>query len=125
MAAVTIGVTGATWGLTAETGILVQTVSQKTSRQKNEVRNNTGDVVLVSYYNQTSEYAIAGVLTGITGIAAASPGAALTVANQSTIGQGAVTAGHIYTNDVDVQGASTEFQKITVNATQYPLITNP
>jgi hypothetical protein len=65
------------------------------------------------------------VLTGVTGIAATSPGAALTVANLSTIGQGAVSGGHIYTDDVDVQGAAVDFLKITVNATQYPLITNP
>lgn len=125
MSAITIGVTGAVWGLTAETGILCQTVSQKTSRQKNEARNNVGDVVAVAYYNQTSEFAIAGVLTGLTGIAAASPGAALTVANQSGIGQGGVTTGHIYVNDVDLQLSNVEFQKVTVNATQYANITNP
>ena len=51
MAVITIGTTGATWGLTAETGVLVQTYSQKVSREKNEVRDNIGDVALVSYYN--------------------------------------------------------------------------
>ena len=44
MAVITIGTTGATWGLTAETGVLVQTYSQKVSREKNEVRDNIGDV---------------------------------------------------------------------------------
>ena len=46
MAVIIIGTTGATWGLTAETGVIVQTATNKTSREKNLVKNEQGDVVL-------------------------------------------------------------------------------
>jgi hypothetical protein len=120
MAVITIGTSGATWGLTAETGIIVQSVGAKTSREKNQVRNEAGEFVLVAFYNPTTTYAISGVLVGSAGIAGAAPGVVLTVANTTTLG--GVSAGGIYTDDVDVQGTNTEFKKITVNATRYPLI---
>jgi len=121
MPVVTIGTTGATWGLTAETGIIVQSVGAKTQREKNQVRNESGEFVLVAFYNPTTSYSISGVMTGTTGISAAAPGVVLTVANTTTVG--GVTVGGIYTDDVDVQASNTEFKKITVNATRYPLIT--
>ena len=120
MSVITIGTTGVTWGLTAETGVLVQTIGAKTQREKNMVRNNQGDVALIGYYNPTSTYAISAVIAGSTGIATAQPGVVLTVANATAVG--GITTGGIYTDDVDVQMANTEFQKITVNATRYPLI---
>jgi hypothetical protein len=121
MAVITIGTTGVTWGLTAETGVLVQTIGVKTQREKNAVRNSTGDITLVGYYNPTQTYAIAAVIAGSTGVATAQPGVVLTLANSSAIG--GITAGGIYVDDVDVQMANTEFQKMSVNATRYPLIT--
>ena len=117
MAVITIGTTGATWGLTAETGILVQTSSDKTSRKKNEVRDNQGDVALVGYYNPLRKLAISGVIVGSTGIAAAAPGVALTIANIGTTN--GVTTGGVYCDDVELAGTNTEFKKITTNATQY------
>jgi hypothetical protein len=117
MAVITIGTTGATWGLTAETGILVQTTSSKDTREKNQVRDEQGDFALVSFYNPTQSLSIAGVIIGTTGIAAAAPGVALTVANKNN-GNG-VTTGGVYTDDVDVASSNTEFKKITANATRY------
>lgn len=117
MAVITIGTTGATWGLTAETGVLVQTVSNKTSREKNEVRDEVGDISLVAYYNPLRKIAVTAVVVGTTGIAAAAPGVALTVANIGTAN--GVTTGGVYTDDVDVSGENVGFKKISVNATQY------
>jgi hypothetical protein len=123
MPVVTIGTSGASWGLSAETAILVQSVGAKAQREKNMVRNASGDVALVAFYNPTKTYNVQGVIIGSTGIAAAAPGVVLTVANSSTVGAySGITAGGIYTDDVDVQGSNTDFVKITVNATQYPLI---
>jgi len=113
----TIGATGATWGLTAETGILVQTSSAKTTREKNEVRNEQGDFALVSYYNPTQSLSISGVVVGTTGVAAAAPGVALTIANTSILN--GMTTGGVYTDDVDVTKSNTEFLQITANATRY------
>ena len=117
MAVITIGTTGVIFGLTAETGMLVQTVGAKTHREKAEVKNNTGDTVSVSYFNPTQNYTIAAVLTGA--ITNASPGLALTVANTVTNG---VTTGGIYVDDVDVQMTNTDVKKISINATRYPEI---
>lgn len=117
MAVITIGTTGATWGLTAETGILVQTVSDKTSREKNEVRDEIGEFALVSFYNPLRKLTVNGVIVGSTGIAAAAPGVALTVANKGATN--GVTTGGVYCDDVELASANTEFKKITANATQY------
>ena len=117
MAVITIGTTGATWGLSSETGILVQTTSDKVSREKNEVRNEQGDFTLVAFYNPLRKLTVSGVIVGSTGIAAAAPGVALTVANKGS-GNGATTGG-VYCDDVELAGGNTEFKKITANATQY------
>lgn len=122
MPATIIGTSGATWGLTAETGVLIQRQNAKTSREKNQVRNHEGEVTLVSFYNATQTYSMEGVTTGSTGIVAAEPGVALTLAN--TFPDNGVTAGLVFTDDVDVAKINTDFQKITVNATRYPLITS-
>lgn len=119
--ATVIGTTGAVWGLTSETGVLIQRSSAKTTREKNIVRDQTGAAVLVSYYNPTQSYSLEGVTTGTTGVAAAIPGAALTLANANTLN--GVAVGGIYTDDVDVAVVNTDFRKITVSASQYPAIT--
>ena len=118
MAVITIGTTGATWGLTAETGVLVQTFSQKMNREKNEVRNEIGDFALVSYYNPLGKVSFSAVVAGTTGVAAAAPGVALTLANIVTGANGATTGG-VYTDDVEIAKGNTEFKKITGTATQY------
>jgi len=117
MAVITIGATGAAWGLAAETGLLVQTTTSKDTREKNQVRDEQGDFALVSFYNPTQSLSISGVIVGTTGIAAAAPGVALTVANVNITN--GVTTGGIYTDDVDISKGNTEFKKITANATRY------
>lgn len=118
MAVITIGTTGAVFGLTAETGMLVQTVTAKVNREKNQVRNEVGEFALVAFYNPLQTFSIAGVLTGT--ITNAAPGLALTVANTNIVN--GVTTGGIYLDDIEIAKGNTEFKKITANATQYPLI---
>jgi hypothetical protein len=120
MPATIIGTAGATWGLSAETGVLIQRQNAKTSREKNLVRNHSGEVTLVSFYNPTQEFSMEGVTTGSAGLAAAVPGIALTLAN--SFPNNGVDSGSIYTGDVDVAKVNTDFQKITVSATRWPLI---
>ena len=118
MAVITIGVTGAVWALTAETGIIVQTHTSKDTREKNQVRDEQGDFALVSFYNPTQSITVAGVmLTPTGGIATAAPGVVLVIANTNV--SNGVTTGGIYTDDVDVSKGNTEFKKISVNATRY------
>ena len=117
MAVITIGTTGATWGLTAETGLLVQTTTDKVSREKNEVRDEQGDFALVAFYNPLRKMTVTGVIVGATGIAAAAPGVALTIANAGVTN--GITTGGVYCDDVELAGGNTEFRKITANATRY------
>lgn len=117
-----IGTSGVAWGLTAESGIIAQSVSAKTTREKNQVRNESGEFVAVAFYNATQTFSVSGVLTGSSGLASAAPGVALTLVN-TAINNG-VTQGLIVCDDVDVSKGNTEFKKISINATQYPLITS-
>jgi hypothetical protein len=116
MAVITIGTTGASWGLTAETGLLVQTFSQKNTREKNQVRNEIGEFALVAFYNPTAAISVSGVLVGATGIGAAAPGVILTVANVVS-GNGGPTGG-VYVDDIEFSSSNTDFKKFTANATR-------
>ena len=118
MAVITIGTTGATWGLTADTGVLIQTFSQKNSRDKNEVRDGQGDIQLVAYYNPLGKISFAAVIAGSTGVATSAPGVAQTFANVISGTNGAPTGG-VYVDDVEIAGGNTEFKKITGSATKY------
>jgi hypothetical protein len=117
MAVITIGTTGASWGLTAETGLLVQTFSQKTTREKNQVRNEAGDFALVAYYNPTQAVSVSGVIIGATGASAAQPGVALTLTNATTGSNGSPTGG-LYVDDIEISASNTDFKKFTANATR-------
>jgi len=119
MAVITIGTTGSTWGMTAETGVLIQTFSQKVSREKNEVRDSIGDVALVSYYNPLAKISFAAVVAGSTGIITSAPGVAQTFANISA-SSGSPTGG-VYIDEVEFARGNTEFQKISGSATRYQI----
>jgi hypothetical protein len=121
MPVTTIGTTGVVWGITAEGGMLVQSVTAKITREKNQVRNEAGEFVALAFYNALQTYSLNAVLIKPqTQLGTVSPGFAFNLANVH-IGNG-VTTGGIYCDDVEIAKSNTEFQKITVNATQYPLI---
>ena len=122
MPVTTIGSAGVIWGLSTETGIIAQSVSAKTTREKNQVRNESGEFVAVAFYNATQTFSVSGVLTGSSGLASAAPGVAMSLVNTAT--NNGVAAGLIVVDDVDVSKGNTEFKKISINATQYPLITS-
>ena len=101
---------------------LLPRASAQKPLEKNQVRNESGEFVAVAFYNATQTFSVAGVLTGSSGLASAAPGVALTLANTAT--NNGVAAGLIVVDDVDVSKGNTEFKKISINATQYPLITS-
>lgn len=120
MPATIIGITSAVWGVTAETGVIAQSAGSKSSREKNQVRNESGEFALVSFFNALQTFTVEGVFTGNSGIGAAAPGVALTIANTNS--NNGVTAGGIYCDDVDIKKTNTDFKRVTATATQYPLI---
>jgi hypothetical protein len=121
MAATIISSSAATsvvFGCTAETGILINSFSRTSSREKAEVTDNDGDVVAVSYFKPMAPFSISGIVNGTTGVAAAAPGVALTI-NSTTSGNG-VTTGKLCVDTVTINRTSEAFNDISVDGVQYP-----
>ena len=57
MAATTIGTSGLLFGITAESGGLVQSFTETRNVERAEVRNQSGEVVGVGIYNPTDTFA--------------------------------------------------------------------
>ena len=122
MAANLFGNSDLVWGLTEETGILVQSYSNAVSGQERLAKNEQGETVGVSEYDPMAEHTIEGLIAGTTGIAAAEFGAVLTVANDAII-DGGVAAGQIICTGVTGSGSNEEYNSISVTARQWPLVT--
>jgi hypothetical protein len=124
MAATIVSSSAATnviFGCTAETGIIINSYSREVSREKAEVMDNDGDVVAVSYYKPTASISITGMVNGTTGIAAAAPGVALTLAS-TTSGNG-ITTGKVVVDSASISQSSEGFSEFSVEGTQYPELT--
>jgi hypothetical protein len=106
------------FGCTAETGLIINSFSRQVSREKAEIMDNDGDVVGVSYFKPTATISIEGVINGSTGVAAAAPGVALSLAS-TTSGNG-ITGGTILVDSVTRNETSEGFATFSVEATQYP-----
>jgi hypothetical protein len=113
--------TGTSFGCTVETGILINSFSISTSSDKQEVRNENGEVKLVAYYNPKSAISVAGTVAGTTGVVAAATGVAITLANLESVG--GVSVGNVIVDSVSVNKRPDGFKDISVSATRYPLIT--
>ena len=116
MAAVTIGTQNLVFGLTAEPTLgLIQSFSEARNVEKNEVRNNTGDVVAVGYYNATTSYSLSVAITGTYNVTA---GAALSaLANATTIGTARI-------DSITINKSNDAFVTLDISATGYPNITS-
>ena len=114
MAAVTIGTAGLSFGLVAEAGIgLVQSFSEARNVEKNEVRNNAGDIVAIGYYNATTSYSLSVAITGSYNVTAGAALAAL--ANAS----GTVT-GSTRIDSITINKSNDAFVTLDISATGYP-----
>lgn len=107
-----------TFGATAETGIILSSFTRSVQGQKAELMDEDGDIVAVSTYGRTAKISISGAINGTTGIATASVGATLTIANATT--DFGVTGGKIVVDSVSNEQGSDKFRMINVEATQYP-----
>ena len=114
MAAVTIGTTGLSFGLVAEAGIgLVQSFSEARNVEKNEVRNNAGDIVAIGYYNATTSYSLSVAITGSYNVTAGAALAAL--ANATTLGTTRI-------DSITINKSNDAFTTLDISATGYPNI---
>jgi hypothetical protein len=117
MAAVTIGANaaGLVFGLTAEAGIgLIQSFSEARNIEKNEVRNNAGDIVAVGYYNATTSYSLSVAITGAYNVTAGAALAAL--ANATT----AIGNGSLRIDSITLNKSNDAFVTLDISATGYP-----
>jgi hypothetical protein len=114
-----LNLSGATFLLTAESGGIIQSFSRNTDRQKIEVYDGAvGYTTGIVYHNPKATYNVRVITTAATGICAASPGVALTLANTTT-GNG-VAAGGIYTDTTALSHNGGSLREFTVTATQMP-----
>jgi hypothetical protein len=112
MPAVTIGTAGLSFGLVAEAGIgLVQSFSEARNVEKNEVRNNAGDIVAVGYYNATTSYSLSVAITGAYNVTAGAALAAL--ANATTLGTTRI-------DSITLNKSNDAFVTLDISATGYP-----
>ena len=112
MAAVTIGTTGLSFGLVAEAGIgLVQSFSEARNIEKNEVRNNQGDIVGIGYFNATTSYSLSVAITGAYNVTAGAALAAL--ANATTLGTTRI-------DSITLNKSNDAFVTLDISATGYP-----
>lgn len=110
--------TSVVFGCTAETGIIINSYTRTVQREKAEVSNSDGDVVAVAYYKPTASISIEGTLNGTSGVNAAAPGVALTIAN-AVSGSG-ITGGSVIVDSVTRTSTSEAFSTLSIEATQYP-----
>jgi hypothetical protein len=115
MAATTIGTSGLQFGISAETGGLVQSFTETRNIERAEVRNSSGEVVGASVYNPTDTFAFS---TTITGTYSTTAGAVLT-----TLANAAATSGKIIVDSVTVNKTSDGFVTVDVSATRFPNMT--
>jgi len=113
--------TGTVFGATAETGILINSFSISTSSDKQEVKNENGEVKLMAIYNPKSTISASGTVAGTTGVAGATVGTALTLANIEAVG--GVSAGLVIVESVSISKKPDGFKDISISAIRYPLIT--
>jgi hypothetical protein len=115
MPATTIGTAGLVFGLTAEAGIgLIQSFSEARSVEKNEVKNNTGDIVAIGYFNPTTAYSLSVAITGTYNVTA---GAALSaLANATTLGTTRI-------DSITLNKSNDAFVTLDISATGYPNVT--
>ena len=106
------------FGATAETGVILSSFSRSVQSSKSELMDEDGDIVAVSYYGRTATISIAGAINGSTGVATASVGSLLSIANATT--EFGVTGGKIIVDSVSSEQGSDAFKTMTIEATQYP-----
>jgi hypothetical protein len=106
------------FGATAESGIILSSFSRSVQSQKAELMDEDGDIVAVSHYGRTATISLTGAINGSSGVATATIGGLLTLANATT--EFGVTGGKIVVDSVSSEQGSDAFKTLTIEATQYP-----
>lgn len=111
MAAVTIGSAGLSFGLTAEAIGLVQSFSETRNIEKNEIRNQVGEITGVAFYNATTAYSVSVAVTGNTSLTVG--GSFASLANAATVGTCRI-------DSIVINKTNSGFVTLDISATGYP-----
>lgn len=117
-----VNLTGLTFTLSAESGIIIQSFERTTTREMQFVFDMAvGYDIGFAAFNPSATYSVRGRVSGTTGVPAAAPGVAVTFANATATN--GVTTGGIYTQTIAVAHGEKGFRGISVTAIQKPGIT--
>ena len=111
MPATTIGQPGLVFGATTEGIGLVQSFSETRNVEKSEIRDRTGDIVGIAYYNATTGYSLSVAVTGAYAVTAGAALAAL--ANATTLGTTRI-------DSITINKSNDAFVTLDISATGYP-----
>ena len=111
MPATTIGQPGLVFGATTEGIGLIQSFSETRNVEKNEIRDRTGDIVGIAYYNATTGYSLSVAVTGAYAVTAGAALAAL--ANATTLGTTRI-------DSITINKSNDAFVTLDISATGYP-----
>lgn len=115
MAATTIGTASLTFGITAETGGLVQSFSETRNVEKQEVKNQSGEVCAVAFFNPTTAYSLS--ITTTSSFTTTSAGGAITIANAAN------STGATRIDSITINKTNDGFVSVDISATGYPNVT--
>ncbi|MEY3684017.1 MAG: hypothetical protein RIS62_727 [Chloroflexota bacterium] len=102
------------FGITNETGILLNSFSRNVTANKSELRDAEGEVVAVAITGKQAEITLEGTLNGS---ATMQVGNLLTLSND--IDKYGLADGTVIVNSVQEKSSAGEFKTISVSATQY------
>jgi hypothetical protein len=112
MPATTIGTAGLVFGLSQEVIGLVQSFSETRNIEKNEIRDNAGDIKAISFYNPTTAYSLSVAITG-SNTTLTVGGALASLANATTVGTTRV-------DSITINKSNDAFVTLDISATGYP-----
>jgi hypothetical protein len=112
MPATTIGQPGLVFGATTEGIGLIQSFSETRNIEKSEIRDRTGDIVGIAYYNATTGYSLSVAVTGSYAVTAGAALAALANATTST--------GTLRIDSITINKSNDAFVTLDISATGYP-----
>ena len=112
MAATSIGLSGVAFGLTAETGVVIQSFSLTSTAETTEVSKNDGTHSAVAFSAFKRNVSISGNCNGVVG---SSAGNTLALAGNTS----AVSSGTYYITDASFTQTADGFNSFDISATAY------
>ena len=116
MAATSIGLSTVVFGLSAETGVVVQNFTSTETAETTEISKHDGTFSAVAFSNKKINVSLSGNCNDSTG----SVGASLTLAANAT----AVCSGTYHVTDTSYTETSDGFNSFDISATKFPFLSS-